>query len=262
VPGNNLAGIGLNWTVTVTNCGVSNVNGSTQLACTAYVPGQSGVASTNVIYEVKGTALNLGMALRRFEPAPTIAGVTLQTPPTPTVVMNSNGSASTTFRGRTSAPTSSPTGTLAQCGLSGNTSGIDCRQAPINVPLEPLFPDHALANSRDASLGWFVRNEWYRVMYYAVAQGDTASSLPAAPACAPPNCITVANVTPAGRQRAILILAGRSINGTMRPSTTLADYLEFGNATAAFESQTVSRAGPAAALKRPFNDRVVVIDSN
>jgi hypothetical protein len=99
-------------------------------------------------------------------------------------------------------------------------------------------------------------------MYYAVAQGDTASSLPAAPACAPPNCITVANVTPAGRQRAILILAGRSINGTMRPSTTLADYLEFGNATAAFESQTVSRAGPAAALKRPFNDRVVVIDSN
>src|SRR5258708_19994908 len=84
VPGNNLAGIGLNWTVTVTNCAVSNVNGSTQLACTAYVPGQSGAASTNVIYEVKGTALNIGMALLRFEPAPTLAGVTPQTPPNTT----------------------------------------------------------------------------------------------------------------------------------------------------------------------------------
>ncbi len=261
VPGNNLAGIGLNWTVTVTNCAVSNVNGSTQLACTAYVPGQSGAASTNVIYEVKGTALNIGMALRRFEPAPTLAGVTLQTPPTPTVVMNSNGSASTTFRGRTSAPTGSPAGTLAQCGLSGNTSGIDCRQAAINVPLEPLFPDHPLANLRDPTVGWFMRNEWYRVMYYAVAQGYTATSLATAPACTPPNCITVTNVTPLGFQRAILILAGRSINGATRPSATLGDYLEFGNATAAFERQTVSRA-VSAALKRPFNDRVVVVDSN
>jgi hypothetical protein len=59
----------------------------------------------------------------------------------------------------------------------------------------------------------------------------------------------------------MLILAGRSINGTTRPSATLANYLEFGNATAAFESQTVSRT-VAAALKRPFNDRVLVVDSN
>jgi hypothetical protein len=239
VPGNNIAGNGLNWAATVTNCPVSNVNGSTQLTCTAYVPGQSGQAATNVIYEVKGTALNVGMALRSFEPAPIIAGVTLQTPPTPTVAMNNLGSALTTFRGRTSAPTSSPTAPVSQCGLSGNTSGIVCRQVPINVPLEPLFPDHALANSRDASLGWFVRNEWYRVMYYAVAQGDTANSLPTAPACAPPNCITVANVTPAGRQRAILILAGRSVNGAPRPSAALGDYLEFGNVSGNFERQVV-----------------------
>ena len=32
---------------------------------------------------------------------------------------------------------------------------------------------------------------------------------------------------------------GRSINGTSRPSSTLADYLEFGNAGASYETQSV-----------------------
>ena len=125
-----------------------------------------------------------------------------------------------------------------------------------------LIGDHALLSSTDGTTGWFVRNEWFRQMYYATVSGYTAATLPATPACTTgTSCLSIANVGPAGAQRAILILAGRSINGTARPSATLADYLEFGNATAAFERQTVSRAGPAA-LKRPFNDRIVVIDSN
>jgi hypothetical protein len=48
-----------------------------------------------------------------------------------------------------------------------------------------------------------------------------------------------------GRDRAIVILAGRSINGSVRPSATLADYLEFGNATAANERQTITAAIPS-----------------
>jgi hypothetical protein len=59
----------------------------------------------------------------------------------------------------------------------------------------------------------------------------------------------------------MLILAGRSINGTARPSANLANYLEFGNATAAFERQPVSTAATPT-LKNPFNDRIVVVDSN
>jgi hypothetical protein len=119
-----------------------------------------------------------------------------------------------------------------------------------------------MMTTSDATLGWFARNEWFRQMYYATVSGYAASTLPSTPACTTgANCLSIANVNPAGAQRAMLILAGRSINGTMRPSATLADYLEFGNATAAFESQTVSRAGPAA-LKRPFNDRILAVDSN
>jgi hypothetical protein len=126
--------------------------------------------------------------------------------------------------------------------------------------------DHAMMTTSDGTLGWFARNEWFRQMYYATVSGYTAATLPATPACTTAGtCLTITNINPpiatTGGQRAILILAGRSINGQPRPSATLTDYLEFGNATAAFERQTVSRT-VSAALKRPFNDRVVVVDSN
>lgn len=119
----------------------------------------------------------------------------------------------------------------------------------------PTFSDHALLSSTDATTGWFVRNEWYRLTYYAVAAGYTGTS---APSCTTSStCLTVDNVTPSGAQRAILLLAGRSVNGSARPSSTLGDYLESGNATGAYERQPISRAVATA-----FNDRVVVVDSN
>ncbi|MGH8746495.1 MAG: hypothetical protein ACREUK_08390, partial [Burkholderiales bacterium] len=74
-------------------------------------------------------------------------------------------------------------------------------------------------------------------------------------------CLSVTNVTPLGAQRAILVLAGRSINGSARPSAALGDYLEFGNASGSFEREPVSTAANAA-LKKPFNDRIVVVDTN
>jgi hypothetical protein len=129
-----------------------------------------------------------------------------------------------------------------------------------------ILADHSLLDPTNATTGWFVRNEWYRLAYYAVAPGHTATVLPWVPDCitgaaSPFGCLSVANVTPAGAQRAILVLAGRSINGSARPSATLSDYLEFGNATAAYERQRVSTAIDAA-LKKPFNDRVVVMGTN
>ena len=61
------------------------------------------------------------------------------------------------------------------------------------------------------------------------APGHTAAILPAAPHLHgrhQPAC-TVTNLTPASKQRAILILAGRSLGGVARPST-LADFVERG----------------------------------
>lgn len=128
-----------------------------------------------------------------------------------------------------------------------------------------VMADHALLDTTNATTGWFARNEWYRLAYYAVAQGHTAGTLP--PSCMTAGgvpataCLSVANVTLAGAQRAILILSGRSVNGTSRPSATLADYLESGNATGAFTRNTISSSAAIPAAQR-FNDRVVVVGSN
>ena len=112
-----------------------------------------------------------------------------------------------------------------------------------------VIADHALLDPAAAATGWFVRNEWYRLLYYAIAPGHAASD-PAPRSCS--GCLEVSNVGPS---RAILILAGRSLAGAARPNGALADFVEGSNADRdlAFESRAVN-AG--------FNDRVVVLDAN
>jgi len=125
-----------------------------------------------------------------------------------------------------------------------------------------VFGDHSLLDSNNATTGWFVRNEWYRLLYYVVASGYTAAALPSATACTTgTNCLTVTNVTPAGAQRALLILTGASLNGTTRPSGTLANYLEAGNATGSYVKKEAS-TGNAIPVASRFNDRLMVVDSN
>jgi hypothetical protein len=65
----------------------------------------------------------------------------------------------------------------------------------------------------------------------------------------------VSNLKPEQQQRAILILAGRSLAGAPRPNGELADFLEGANADAlpGFESRAASAS---------FNDRIVVVDAN
>lgn len=117
----------------------------------------------------------------------------------------------------------------------------------------PAPTDHALLSSSDPTTGWFVRNEWYRLLYYTLAPNYApGGSL----ACTTgTSCLTVTNLTPAGAQRSLLILAGRSVNGTARPNSTLANYLEGGNETSNYVKKAVSSSSK-------YNDRFVVVDSN
>jgi hypothetical protein len=168
--------------------------------------------------------------------------------PSISAIMNSNGSVTITF-----------SGTLPNIDVKGWDS-----IAIYRIRLErSIIGDHPLLDAMTVgtgSTGWFVRNEWYRLLYYAPAPGHTAAALPTPSCTSGGTCLSVANVSPANKQRAILILAGRSLtNPAGRPNGTLADYLEFGNAdlNAAFEQRRVSRA-----INAPFNDRVVVLDEN
>ena len=131
----------------------------------------------------------------------------------------------------------------------------------VRIP-RTIIGDHALLDSTNATTGWFVRNGWYRYIYYAVANGHTAAALPGARSCTDgTNCLTVASndaanplANPDG-QRAILILAGRSINGSARPSSSRGDYFEFGNATGSYVREPVRK-------RVLFNDRIVSVAAN
>jgi len=212
-------------------------------------------AGTSMNFTLAATANNVGMALRKFDTTVAMTGID-PAGRSAGALMASDGSARVTLSG--SMPISG--GNLISDALC-TLLGLTCYQMNISMPIA-LLADHPVLNSTDPVTGWFMRNEWYRVLYYAAAQTTTPAALPAAPACtAGTNCVTVSNLTPANNKRAILILTGRSINGSGRPSGTLADYLEFGNATGAYERQPVSTA-VAPALKKPFNDRIVVVDIN
>jgi hypothetical protein len=205
-------------------------------------------------FTLAATASNVGMAMRKFDWTVPMTGIDPGS--SGSAVMASDGSARVTLSGNITFSGGNLITDLL-CALLG----IACYQTTISMPIT-LLADHPVLNSTDPVTGWFMRNEWYRVLYYAAAQATTPAALPAAPACVPgTNCVTVSNLTPANNKRAILILTGRSINGTPRPSGTLANYLEFGNAAGNFERQPVSTAVDAA-VKKPFNDRVVVVDTN
>jgi len=256
---------------------------ATSVSCTFYFRCSlfSCLATTTPV-QIDLTASNVAMAMRTFTKLSdvSLASVTMTnlssaSMATTNPALAADGSTVVSVTGNATLP-----GGLGAflgnglCSISGILGlFLGCKQSTVTIntdaaggtsALRPIsvFHDHPLLYSQDSNFGWFTRNKWEEVTYYAVANGYSPAGLPAQPACTTgSNCLTVTNVTPSGGQRAMLILAGRSINGSTRPSATLSDYLEFGNATGSYESQTVSRAN-AASLKKPFNDRIVVVDTN
>lgn len=250
-------------------CGATFVNWNTAVAPTlvqtggagTFLPGGTCTLNTTTVQcigeyagavqlRMSAVASNVAMALRRLDPAQTSVkyGVGNCTTPSP-------GTASGTFASDGSAAIS----------ISDSLPDLlvpvsrYCITANIAV-----LADHALLDPNDAITGWFVRNKWYQLAYYALSANHAASGTPPRSCTASPlTCLSVANVTPADRQRAILVLAGRILPGQTRPSGSVTDFLEFGNAAspAAFERQPVSVA-IAPALKKPFNDRIIVVDAN
>jgi hypothetical protein len=202
-----------------------------------------------MIISMTATIQNVAMGLRAFDATKATieaendavgVGAPLQTVPVNiTRTMNSNGSVTITFSGQLP--------NIDDMGWGG--------YALYRIRLErSVIKDHVLLDKDNATTGWFVRNQWYRIGYYAVTAGYTAAALPGT-SCG--TCLPLTGVTQ-NSARAILILMGRRLTGPPN-SSNRADYLEFGNAdgNTAFEQRTISRAAGA-----PFNDRVVVLDAN
>ena len=145
-----------------------------------------------------------------------------------------------------------------------------------------MLADHPLLDRDNATTGWFVRNEWYRLVYYAAADRNTATNLTGIPPV-PAGCTSVSpganclGFNGTRNIRALLVLAGRSTAEppAARPNATLSDYLEYANCDpnafgvcnpgTSFEQRVVRTnkvkvSPPVSTFYAPFNDRVVVVD--
>jgi len=128
-----------------------------------------------------------------------------------------------------------------------------------------VFDDHALLKKTDPTLGWFVRNEWYRNTYYAAAQANTADGLPSLGcSAASSNCVRL-NDAATYNIRALLVLAGRTLpTQSARPSNDRLDYVEYqnGDAGTLYEQRPMrmSRLAVSTPFYAPWNDRIVLVD--
>ena len=285
----------VNWTtsgggpsISVTGPGLVSGGGSctltgNQINCTG-----SYVAVGTVTFTVTVRATNVAMALRRLDPS----GLTLTTgsllslgtcssPGTVTSIsgsFRSDGGADMTMRAQASGLVGPPPGLLP-------LSVSFCMTAQL-----AMFADHPLLDSSDPTTGWFVRNEWYRLVWYGVAPMNTVDNLTGSPpvpvGCAnnPPTTTNCLRINGTRNIRALLVLAGRSLsNPAGRPNNNLMDYLEHANCNRTFVFPSfVCTPGPSFEQRgmrtdkvvscpacappnntpfyAPFNDRIVLVD--
>jgi hypothetical protein len=130
----------------------------------------------------------------------------------------------------------------------------------IVVTIPDVVSNPAISAS-DPNIGWFIGNEWYRQTYYALApdfKPGGSNNCDPNPPYSPP-CLTVKNLPPkytvSNDKQAILILAGRVLNGSIRPSSVWNDYMEGANQTGPVNNVYEHRAGSPSSI----NDRVVVV---
>jgi hypothetical protein len=173
--------------------------------------------------------------------------------------------------------TSAPSATMNSDGsvtvrVSATMPNIDVMvwdtQAEFKLRLErAIIADHSVVTSTDATYGWFTRNQWQRLLYYAVADKNTAGSL-ASFGCNNTTCLRFNEGLGCGgganwcNIRALLVLGGASLSNASRPNGNLADYVEPQNADGGtfYEQHPMRRTTNVAHAFSPWNDRVILVD--
>jgi hypothetical protein len=215
------------------------------------------------------TVSQVGGSLKTFQPEAPMPGVI----PSGRVLkgfVNANGTATITLTGKVNASTlSAPLipliGNLL-CNITGGLLGtLTCHSGSITIP-NTILVDHPILDPTNTQYGWFVRNQWHQVSYYAVAQeiapnGSAACNSPATGTSS--DCLTV-NYSHVDlgddRVRGLVMIAGRRLSGQAAwPNGSLADWFESNNATGA---TTYTTRDPSLGNNRAFNDRIAVIDRN
>jgi hypothetical protein len=247
----NLAGAG----ILSANC----VANPTQIDCTFYRRCILLCGAGNMPFTLTANAANVGMALRQLNDAAAMTNVNAA-PRNSSGVLNPNGSATITLNAEAAVA-----GGLGFGGVLGNLLCVVlapfevCKQETISVPIA-FLADHPMLDPTNPALGWFVRNNWHQVAYYAVGP-DIA---PSGPRVCGANCLTVNFHNPGAGLRGLIVISGRSLAGSARPNGTLTDWLEDGNCDFAapncVPNLTFTARAPGLMINRGFNDRIAVID--
>jgi hypothetical protein len=247
---------------------------STELLCQGQYHEDTGDPTLDVRIEMAATFSDVAMGFRALAASPvshtlvearedgtTGAWVT----PSPSVVQIKMNDGTTYLPDGTLPPRGSATirfrGTLPNIDAYGWVTLADFR---IRINLA-VFEDHTLLDKSDATLGWFVRNEWYRNTYYAVAQANTADGLPSLGCSAASfNCLRL-NDAGTYNIRALQVLAGRRLpTQATRPSSDRLAYVEYqnGDAGTLYEQRRVrmSNVATSSPFYAPWNDRVILVD--
>lgn len=223
-------------------CNLVPAQGPTRIECELEVDNASGTLSVRIT-RILLNALNSFRVLADFHSGSVYTGQTgfVDAQCVISWDTDSNGNAHQSCEGTISI---TPSGTQP-------TQTVSVR-APV-VSLSMLLSDHRITDPDDPTLGWFVRNRWYEVIHYA-------TSLAHAPGGSPPcgsSCLQIVDhpSSPAGN-RALLVLAGRSLSDSARPNGLVSDFLDSDLNRTSELAYEYRRAGAS------FNDRVIVLDAN
>ncbi len=242
----------------------SQVNCTYYYQCFLWMCGVPGGTITS--FTITAVASNVGMAMRQLNANAAITNINPGSVTfSPSASLNSDGSATVNISATTTPPATGSLLSNLLCGISGFWSFfIGCAQHTVSVPITVLA-DHPLLDASATGVGasgWFLRNRWHEVAYYATASGFAPNG---AKSCTPnTTCLTVAyhrdatGAVDAGRQRAIIVLAGRALTGQTRPTAVPTDYLEGANTGSDLSFEVRSAA---LTNNRSFNDRIAVLDS-
>jgi hypothetical protein len=214
-------------------------------------------------FTIDVTSDNVGMAARTLNTAVQITGVdtTLATAVrypygyrADSAALNTDGSATVRISSRVRGESGGLIADLI-CGLGGMLGLLfDCYQHTIVIPF--IWLDQPMLYADNATMGWFYRNGWHQLMYYAVSAGNAPSGTGT---CAGATCLSVNGPSLTNSQRALVVTPGRAVGAQSRPPSAVADWLEGGNAD--LDTQFWAR-DPALSVNRAFNDHVVAIESN
>lgn len=204
----------------------------------------------NPAFSVAGSISNVGLSFGHY--APTAA----MTAGTDVTVTNTTGTTTRVMATRAMSYAMQTDGSV-KFTFAGTHSYSNYSASSFTRTMAVTIPDRAITvrpftSPTDTTAGWFIKNEWFRQMYYVASPGY----LPGAAGSCTPSCLTVSGLS-TSNNIAIALLMGRSLNGSSRPSTSLTNYLEGNNATSAV-SGGYSYAHTTGASSST-NDRATVI---